>query len=369
MKIGVTDMAKTRELQEQESERSVSHRQLPVSQAASKKATAVANANIALIKYWGKADERLIIPRASSLSLTLEGLSTWTTVEFGRPGTQPDDQPGGQTITDCLTIDGKVQLGSSLTRVSKFLDIVRQKAGIGLPARVTSANTVPFGAGLASSASAFAALAAAASKAAGLDLTPRELSRLARRGSGSACRSIFGGLVKWNAGHDDESSYAEPVDSGDMDLAIIVVLISSAKKPISSREAMRRTIATSPLYDAWIDSCGKDLDDALSAIASGDVQHLGEITEANALGMHAAMMASRPSVFYWLPQTVAALNSVAAIRRDAGLGAWSTMDAGPNVKVLTVGRDAERVADELRNRLPGCEIAVHRPGAGVRFMR
>ncbi|MCO6558767.1 MAG: diphosphomevalonate decarboxylase [Bifidobacterium sp.] len=282
---------------------------------------------------------------------------------FGRDSATSD----GPSLPDSLTIDGKAQQGSALTRVSKFLDIVRNKAGINLPARVTSANTVPFGAGLASSASAFAALAAAASKASGLELSPRALSRLARRGSGSACRSIFGGLVKWNAGHDDESSYAEPVDAGDMDLAIIVVLISGEKKPISSREAMRRTIATSPLYQAWIDSCGRDLDDALAAIREGDVERLGEITEANALGMHAAMMASRPAVFYWLPQTVAALNAVAAIR-ETGLGAWSTMDAGPNVKVLTDGRDAQRVADELRNRLSGCEIAVHRPGAGVRFL-
>ncbi|WEV69558.1 diphosphomevalonate decarboxylase [Bifidobacterium sp. ESL0775] len=321
-------------------------------------ATAVANANIALIKYWGKADERLIIPRASSLSLTLDGLSTRTKVEFM--------ESDSQFIADSLTIDGQAQQGAALSRVSKFLDIVRDKAGIDSPARVTSANTVPFGAGLASSASAFAALAAAASKAAGLDLSPRDLSRLARRGSGSACRSVFGGLVKWNAGHDDESSYAEPVDCGNMDLAIIVVLISGAKKPVSSREAMRRTIATSPLYRAWIDSCGQDLDDALAAIRADDVQRLGEITEANALGMHAAMMASRPAVFYWLPQTVAALNAVASIR-ETGLGAWSTMDAGPNVKVLTDGRDAEHVADELRNRLPDCEIAVHRPGSGVRF--
>ncbi|WEV64968.1 diphosphomevalonate decarboxylase [Bifidobacterium sp. ESL0732] len=378
-------------------------------QTGAKKATAVANANIALIKYWGKADENLIIPRASSLSLTLDGLSTRTTVEFGETDTasllantsfpisssaafttsKPNSdqslppfssstagmavalesglgKSAGLPIQDSLTIDGKRQQGPALARVSKFLDIVRAKAGISLPARVISANTVPFGAGLASSASAFAALAASASKAAGLDLSPRDLSRLARRGSGSACRSIFGGLVKWNAGHDDESSYAEPVDSGNMNLAIIVVLISGKKKPISSREAMRRTIATSPLYQAWIDSCGQDLDDALAAIREGDVERLGEITEANALGMHAAMMASRPAVFYWLPQTIAALNAVAAIR-ETGLGAWSTMDAGPNVKVLTDGRDAERVADELRNRLPSCEIAVHRPGAGVRF--
>jgi diphosphomevalonate decarboxylase len=324
--------------------------------AVSRCATAVANANIALIKYWGKADERLIIPRASSLSLTLDGLSTSTTVQFGA------------SDADSLTIDGTTQQGTALNRVSAFLDIIREKADINLPARVTSANTVPYGAGLASSASAFAALAGAACKAAGLDATPRELSRLARRGSGSACRSIFGGLVKWNAGHDDESSYAEPVDSADMDLAVLVILISGEKKPIPSREAMRRTVVTSPLYDAWIDSCQDDLDAALAAIHQGDVERLGELTEANSFGMHASMMASRPAVLYWLPETVAALNAVTSIR-DGGLGAWSTMDAGPNVKVLTDGRDAERVADELRNRLPDCEVQIHRPGGGLHFVQ
>lgn len=327
-------------------------------------AEASANANIALIKYWGKADEQLIIPRASSLSLTLDGLTTRTSVEFLDNGHKTAADSDGSV--DSLTIDGKAQSGKSLDRVSRFLDIVRERSGVNVPARVISSNTVPFGAGLASSASAFAALATAASKAAGLDLSSRDLSRLARRGSGSACRSVFGGLVQWNAGHDDETSYAEPVDDSKLDLAIIVILISGEKKPISSREAMRRTIATSPLYDAWIDSCASDLDEALQAVATGDVQRLGEVTEANSFGMHAAMMASRPAVMYWLPETVEALRAVTSVR-ESGLGAWSTMDAGPNVKVLVDGRDADRVSAELRHRLPGCGVEVHRPGRGVRF--
>lgn len=359
MKIGKSDMANTPEARaagDCAPQPSCVRAERDGSLAAPHRATAVANANIALIKYWGKADERLIIPRASSLSLTLDGLSTSTAVQFGA------------SDADSLTIDGTTHRGTALDRVSAFIDIVREKAGINLPAKVVSTNTVPYGAGLASSASAFAALAGAACKAAGLDATPRELSRLARRGSGSACRSIFGGLVKWNAGHDDESSYAEPVDSGDMDLVVIVVLISGEKKPISSREAMQRTIVTSPLYDAWIDSCQDDMDAALAAIRQGDVERLGKITEANSFGMHASMMASRPAVLYWLPETVAALNAVMSIR-DGGLGAWSTMDAGPNVKVLADGRDAERVADELRNRLPDCEVQIHRPGGGLRFVQ
>jgi diphosphomevalonate decarboxylase len=337
-------------------------------------ATASANANIALVKYWGKADEKLIIPCASSLSLTLDGLTSTTTVEFFEDVDQAgrteraclENGSGRSSCADSLTIDGLPQSGKSLDRVSCFLDIVRQRSGVHLPAHVTSRNTVPFGAGLASSASAFAALAAAASKAAGMDLSPRDLSRLARRGSGSACRSVFGGLVQWHAGHDDETSYAEPVDMGSLDLAVIVVLVSSGLKPVSSREAMSRTVATSPLYPAWIRSCASDLDEALGAISRGDLERLGEVTEANALGMHAAMMASRPAVFYWLPDTVAVLRAVGDIR-DAGLGAWSTMDAGPNVKVLVDARDAEAVAAALRERVPQCELGIHRPGSGVRF--
>lgn len=390
------------------------------SKAISMTATAIAQANIALIKYWGKADEDLIIPRTSSLSLTLDGLTTETTVEFmqdassksasssdtaqnqdqyypqtrasqslrplpqqmesepvppqsldwtsqlQRTSIDPNGLPAEQHSADSLSIDGVEQNGTALTRVSVFLDIVRAQAGINNPAKVISHNTVPFGAGLASSASAFAALAAAASRAAGLELSNRDLSRLARRGSGSACRSIYGGLVKWNAGYDDMSSYAEPIES-DMDLAILIVLVSSAEKALSSRQGMRRTMQTSPLYDAWAKASQLDLSQALEAISHGDVQRLGEIAEANALSMHAAMMASRPAVFYWLPQTVAALRAVADLRVH-GLGAWATMDAGPNVKVLTAATDAERIADELRDRLPGHEIQVHRAGHGVKIL-
>lgn len=333
-------------------------------------ATACAHANIALIKYWGKADESLVIPTTSSLSLTLDGLTTQTTVEF-----HADDESceqagasatGSPLLHDTLSIDGQEQIGTSLQRVSKFLDVIRERAGIALPARVVSHNTVPFGAGLASSASAFAALAAAASRAAGLELSDRELSRIARRGSGSACRSIYGGLVKWNAGHDDESSYAEPVESP-LDLAIIVVLISAKEKPMSSREAMRLTVRTSPLYPAWVRASEVDMCDALAAVSHSDLRALGAVAEANALGMHAAMMSARPGVVYWLPQTVAALAAVRDMRTQ-GFDVWFTMDAGANVKVLALASEAEHVADELRNRMPDCAVEVHHPGSGVRIV-
>lgn len=317
-------------------------------------ATASANTNIALIKYWGKADESLTIPTTSSLSLTLDDTWTTTTVCFD----------GGSAGEDAVTINGASPSGTELARVSRFLDLVRGLAGQSAKASVTSASTVPLAAGLASSAAGFAALAAAASRAAGLDLDDRALSRLARRGSGSAARSIFGGLVLWNAGTDDESSYAEPVEAA-LDLAMVVVVVSGRHKTIGSTQAMRETMRTSPLYPAWVASSRQDLSVALAAVRSGDLPRLGEVVEANALGMHAAMLTSRPGIMYWLPRTVEVLHTVRALR-DEGLPAWATIDAGPNVKVLTQGSSAEQVAAALRERVPGAAVSLRHPGAGVR---
>ena len=325
-------------------------------------ATASANTNIALIKYWGKADESLMIPTTSSLSLTLDDTWTTTTVSFD----------GGAGDADAVRINGSAPSGTALTRVTRFLDLVRERSGITQRASVTSISTVPLAAGLASSAAGFAALAAAASRAAGMDLDGRALSRLARRGSGSASRSVFGGLVLWNAGDDDASSYAEPVQdaigytASDLDLAMVVVVLSGGRKTISSTKAMRRTMTASPLYPAWVEASRQDLRDALEAVRCGDLARLGEVAEANALGMHASMMAARPAIMYWLPRTIEVLHVIGEMRQD-GLPAWATIDAGPNVKVLTQASSAEQVAAALRERVPGAEVSVRRPGAGVRF--
>ena len=325
-------------------------------------ATASANTNIALIKYWGKADESLMIPTTSSLSLTLDETWTTTTVSFD----------GGNGDADAVRINGSAPGGTALARVTRFLDLVRERSGVTQRASVTSTSTVPLAAGLASSAAGFAALAAAASRAAGMDLDGRALSRLARRGSGSAARSVFGGLVLWNAGEDDATSYAEPIEepAGDtvsgLDLAMVVVVLSDGRKTISSTRAMKQTMTASPLYPAWVEASREDLRAALEAVRSGDLARLGEVAEANALGMHASMMAARPAIMYWLPRTIEVLHTVRAMRQD-GLPAWATIDAGPNVKVLTRGSDAERVAAALRERIPGAEVSVRRPGAGVRF--
>lgn len=318
-------------------------------QLAPNSAVATANANIALIKYWGKRDEKLILPYTSSLSLTLSDLYTQTAVNFS------DD-----FSEDSVTLDGENLLPGSTTfcRVVSMLDLVREKAGISTKARVVSRNHVPTAAGLASSASGFAALCASAAFAAGLKLTPRELSRLARRGSGSACRSIFGGLVIWHAGEDDETSYAEPVAEAaspasapkNLNLAMIVVTLDDHKKAISSREAMRRTVETSPAYMPWVEQSKLDLSDALEAIRAADIEKLGEVVECNALGMHETMHKAAPPVNYFTDKTYAVLRAVRAMR-ECGWPVWATMDAGPNVKVLTDGDLAERAAEELRGRV------------------
>jgi len=192
------------------------------------------------------------------------------------------------------------------------------------------------------------------------------------REPGSAARSVFGGLVLWNAGEDDATSYAEPIEepAGDtvsgLDLAMVVVVLSDGRKTISSTRAMKQTMTASPLYPAWVEASREDLRAALEAVRSGDLARLGEVAEANALGMHASMMAARPAIMYWLPRTIEVLHTVRAMRQD-GLPAWATIDAGPNVKVLTRGGSAERVAAALRERVPGAAVSVRLPGAGVRF--
>jgi diphosphomevalonate decarboxylase len=225
-----------------------------------------------------------------------------------------------------------------------------------------SENTVPTGAGLASSASGFAALATAASAAYGLDLSARDLSRLARRGSGSATRSIPGGVAVWHAG-DDKGSFAEPIPAPPM--AMVVVTIDAGPKPIGSREAMRRTIATSPFYPAWVTSTTETVGDMLDACAAGDFTRIGEITESNALRMHATIEGAFPPIRYLNARSVAVFDAVAELR-SAGVEAYATADAGPNVVVLTKPEDRGAVASALAGFGDVIESGT---GPGARLVR
>ncbi|NEB97598.1 diphosphomevalonate decarboxylase [Streptomyces anulatus] len=326
-------------------------------------AAAVAHPNIALIKYWGKRDERLVLPRTDSLSMTLDILPTTTHVRLD-PEAEHDE----------VTLDGVPLEGGARQRVITFLELVRERAGSSRRAAVDSRNTVPTGAGLASSASGFAALAVAASAAYGLDLDATALSRLARRGSGSASRSIFGDFAIWHAGRPtgsatdaDLGSYAEPVPVAEFDPALVVAVVNAGPKDVSSREAMRRTVETSPLYGPWAASSEGDLVDMRSALRRGDLDAVGEIAERNALGMHATMLAARPAVRYLSAPTLDVLDSVLRLRRD-GVPAYATMDAGPNVKVLCHRTDADRVAGVVRSAAPGGSVLVAGRGPGARLL-
>jgi diphosphomevalonate decarboxylase len=321
--------------------------------------TARAHANIALVKYWGKRDSELNLPARGSLSLTLAALTTTTTVRFG-----------ADLAADRLVLDGREEAGKALARLSEWLDLVRARAGVSLRAEVVSANDFPTASGLASSASAFAALALAASRAAGLDLDARALGVLARRGSGSAARSMYGGFVRMHAGTrpDGSDAFAEPVDmdgAGDWPVRMVIAVVGGGQiKEHGSRDAMEHCAETSPLYAAWLDCVPGDLATAEQAIRARDLDALGQVAEANALAMHAAAIASRPGIVYWRPATLACMEAVRGLRGQ-GVPAYFTMDAGPHVKALTHASAAAEVAAALA-AVPGVsDVMISATGAGA----
>ncbi len=310
--------------------------------------------NIALVKYWGKREEQLILPMNSSLSLTLDAFYTDTAVI-----------PQKRLLQDDVVLDGQPLEGNSAERVRHFMGLVRAQAGSRLFAAIHSINHVPYASGFASSASGFAALAAAASQAYGLALPAPALSRLARRGSGSAARSIYGGFVVWNKGTDDRTSYAVPIDRADWGIRVIGVGVDRSVKKVSSREGMRRTVRTSPYYPSWISAAEKDLQAMKAAVYMHHLEQVGQLAEANALKMHAAMLAATPPLCYWEAGTVTAMRMVQRLRA-AGFHCYFTIDAGPNVKILCPPGETKRLVAELSSVFPPETLTVAGPGPGVR---
>jgi diphosphomevalonate decarboxylase len=324
------------------------------------KATAVAHPNIALVKYWGKRNIEYNLPAAGSVSMTLGGLETHTTVSF-------DDS----LERDVLELDEQIiEVGTKYERVSRFLGLVRKRSGLRAAARVVSRNDFPTGAGLASSASGFAALALAASEAAGLELSPAELSSLSRRGSGSAARSIFGGFVEMHAGtrEDGQDAFAEPVAGADhWDLRCIIAVTARGEKTVSSTEGMTRTHQTSPFYEQWIDSVALDVEWARAAIEQRDFEELARIAEASCLRMHATAMAAEPGIVYWNGTTVDLMHRVRDARAG-GLPVFFTIDAGPQVKVFCPTSAQEKCEALLRETDGVREVIATYPGQGARLV-
>ncbi|GAB4500524.1 MAG: diphosphomevalonate decarboxylase [Anaerolineales bacterium] len=302
-------------------------------------ATALAHPNIAFCKYWGNRDAALRLPVNGSLSMNLDGLFTKTTVIFCQ---QPEDS---------LSINGSPVSGKGLERVSAILSLVRQAAGISLQAEVISENNFPTGAGIASSAAAFAALALAATAAAGLNWPEAQISRLARLGSGSASRSVPAGFVEWKMGSGDEDSYAVSIaPPKHWALADCVAIVAAGHKATGSSEG-HALAPSSPLQAARVADAPRRLEICRRAILERNFPAFAEIIEQDSDLMHAVMMTSRPALFYWKPATLAVMESVRAWRAD-GLPAAYTIDAGPNVHVLCPQSEMTRVAALLRE-IPG----------------
>jgi diphosphomevalonate decarboxylase len=317
------------------------------------KATAVANPNIAFVKYWGRSDEELNLPANPSVSMNLASLTTVTTVEF-RPGLP----------ADVMALDDLAARGRVLERVIAHLDRVRALAGLSDRAQVASRNDFPAGTGLASSSAAFAALTLAATSAAGLGLAEAELSRLARLGSGSACRSVPAGFALWD-GEDDETSWARQVAPPEhWDLRDVIAIVAREHKAVGSLDG-HLAAPSSPLHRARLAAAPSFLEAVLAGIEQRCLAAIGPAVEADALAMHGVMMTSRPSLLYWLPATVAVLRAVRTWRKD-GLAVYFTMDAGPNVHCLCEAEAAREVEGRLR-AVDGVEdVIVSGPGDGVR---
>ncbi|MBP1686864.1 MAG: diphosphomevalonate decarboxylase [Deltaproteobacteria bacterium] len=322
-------------------------------------AAAIANANVALAKYWGKRDEALNLPYTGSISINLAGLTTTARVRF-------TDKRG----EDRVIMSGRQVDGLEATRVRKFLDVVRQLAGRNCGAEVEVASNFPVAAGLASSASTFAALAVAATHAAGIILSEQELSRLARRGSGSAARSIHGGYVEWLRGEaaDGSDSYAVQLAPPEhWPLGIVAAITDRGRKRVGSREGMAHSLTHSPFFPPWLETHQADLETIRQGILGRDLRATGSAAEHNCLKMHAVALAASPPLLYWNAATLAVMHRVIQLREE-GMDAYFTIDAGPQVKVICSLPQREAIAAAIQ-AVPGVhDVLLSEPGAGARLV-
>ena len=323
------------------------------------KATATANANIALIKYWGKRDKALMLPQNGSISMTCEGLSTITTVEFEKKYDEDIFFLGGKEFSQ----------GTEYEEVKGQLDLIRMMAKSSLSAKVVSKNNFPTAAGLASSASGFAALSLSASSAIGLKLKEKELSMLARRGSGSASRSIGEGFVEWYRGKKSDGSdcYAETFAKKSYwpEFRMIVAVTSKKEKKVKSRAGMGQTVENCPYYKAWLDTVQSDLDNIRKSILRKDLPAVGKIAELNCLKMHAIMITTTPPIIYWTAGTMDVIHSILKWREE-GLEAYFTIDGGPQVKVICLQKDEKEIMKRLK-ALDIEDVILCKPGEGAKL--
>lgn len=319
-------------------------------------ATALAHPNIAFIKYWGNRDDNLRIPCNGSISMNLADLHTTTSVTFSE-----------KLSKDEFILNNQHLKGSALERVVEFLNFIRITGNRTLSARVESTNDFPLGAGIASSASAFAALALSATHALGMNLPANQLSRLARRGSGSACRSIPDGFVEWLPGVNDEDSFAISIaPSSHWSLVDCIAIVKEDQKKTGSSEG-HQLAHTSPIQTARVEDSSRRLDLCRSAILTKDFEKLAAIVEMDSNLMHAVMMTSTPPLFYWEPSSLSVMHKIRQWRAQ-GIPVCYTLDAGPNVHVLTLPAESERVTQKLMDIIGVQRVLTSRVGPGAHLV-
>ncbi|MCL5784972.1 MAG: diphosphomevalonate decarboxylase [Patescibacteria group bacterium] len=318
------------------------------------KATAIAPSNIAFTKYWGKKDEVLRLPENGSVSICLSNLLTTTTVEFQKDLTE-----------DSVTLNGEIESGED-SRVIKHLDRIRKLAGIDTKAKVVSNNNFPVGTGLSSSASGFAALSLAASKAAGLNLSEKELSILARQGSGSACRSIPSGFVEWLDGDTSETSIAVQIFPPDYwDIADVVAVVSTGKKDVPTTVG-QQSAKSSPFMEVRKSHMKQKNELVKQLIKDKNFTAFGQLTESEALELHAIMITQTPPLIYWQPNTVLMMKLIQKWRSE-GLPVYFTINTGQDVHILVEQKNVNELKEKLETIEEVRNIIVNTPGAGARF--
>ncbi len=315
------------------------------------KATAIAPSNIAFTKYWGRKDETLRLPENGSISMCLSNLLTTTTVDFS-----------DSYDLDDITIDGQKENN----RVSEHLDRIRKIAGINLKAKVVSKNNFPSGTGLSSSASGFAALTVAATAAAGLKLSEKELSILARLGSGSACRSIPDGFVEWLDGNNSETSYAKTIFPANYwQIADVVAVVSTGKKEVSTSVGQQMALS-SPFMKTRLSNMAKKNAKVKHLIEQKKFAEFGELIQAEALELHAIMLTQTPHLIYWTPGTLKIMKLCSKWRNE-GLGVYFTINTGQDIHLIVEQKNVEKLKKKLKLLPEVKQIIVNNPGPGARL--
>ena len=319
-------------------------------------ASALAHPNIAFIKYWGNRDNALRLPSNGSVSMNLGALFTKTTVTYR------DD-----LSRDAVTVNGAEMTGPGADRVALFMDEVRRLAPDAGYAEIVSENNFPMGAGIASSAAAFSALALAASSAAGLNLKENECSRLARMGSGSACRSIPDGFCEWDPGTDGTDSFAVSIaPASHWDLTDLIAVVSAEHKKVGSTAGHGKA-DSSPFQAERVRTAPERVKACREAILDKDFDALAKVSELDMTMMHAVMMTQVPPLFYWEPASLRLVKQVRAWRA-VGIPCFATLDAGPNVHVICPAYASDEVRG-LIEKIDGVrEILSSGPGGKAELL-